>query len=88
MGGQKDITTIPYFAHEGEMNRLERINRRQFVLILILILALVGTNLAWIVYENSFTDVETTIEAEQDGSGVNIVGGGDISYGTEGQSDN
>ena len=87
MSDQKDITTIPYFAHEGEMNRLERVNRRQFVLILILIIALVGTNLAWIVYENSFTDVETTIEAEQDGSGVNIVGGGDISYGTESESD-
>jgi hypothetical protein len=36
-------------------------------------------------YEISFEDVvtSTTIQAEENGAGVNIVGGGDVSYGTD-----
>ena len=90
MADEKDVMTIPYFCHEGDMNRLERVNKRQFVVILILIIALVGSNLAWIVYENQFEDVVTTteIDAQQDGGGVNIVGGGDVNYGAESEGNN
>ena len=49
---------------------------------------LVATNGAWIWYESQFSDIETTIEAEQDGSGVNIVSGGDLDYGAEGKDNN
>ena len=54
--------TIPYYAHEGIVARMERTIRRLWVLCIILILLLAGTNAAWIYYENSFEDVVVTQE--------------------------
>ena len=62
----ENMATIPYFAHEGDMNRLERANKRMFILVMILIVALVGSNIAWIVYENQYEDVVTTITQDLD----------------------
>ena len=73
---------IPYIAYEGTMSRLERSNRRLWIVILVLIVMLVGSNIAWLVYESQYEDFSIT--AEQDGEGINIVGGGDIDYGAEG----
>jgi hypothetical protein len=56
---------IPYFAHEGIMARMERTIKRLWVLCIILIILLAGTNAAWIYYENSFEDVVST-EISQD----------------------
>jgi len=72
---------IPFVAYEAAMSRFDRLNRRLWIAVILLIVLLVGSNIVWIVYENSFEDY--TISAEQDGSGVNIVGGGDIDYGAE-----
>ena len=69
-------TNIPYIAYEAAMSRFDRLNRRLWIAVILLIVLLVGSNIVWIVYESSFEDY--TISAEQDGSGVNIVGGGDI----------
>ena len=75
--------TMSRAAHELDMARTERANRRLWVVVILLILLLVGSNLAWVYYENQFEDVvhTTTIDATQDGSGNNTVVGGD--YGTE-----
>lgn len=51
---------VPYIVFEGEMARLERIIKRQFILILVSICFLVGTNVYWIWYESQFQDVVTT----------------------------
>lgn len=53
---------ISYAVHEGIMARMERTIRRLWVLCIILILLLAGTNAAWIYYENSFEDVVVTQE--------------------------
>ena len=74
---------VPYIVHESSMARMERQIKRLWITILLLIAMLVVTNGAWIWYESQFSDIETTIEAEQDGSGVNIVSGGDLDYGAE-----
>lgn len=74
---------IPYFAHEGEMVRMERIIKRLWITVILLIVLLVGTNGAWLYFESQWEYYETT-EIDQDGEGVNIVGGGDVSYGTDG----
>jgi uncharacterized protein YpmB len=80
-------TPVPYIAYESTMARMERANKRSFIIIIILIIALIATNAGWVIYESQFETVETTnIEAEQDGAGVNIVGGDDIYYGTESSS--
>lgn len=80
-----DKTQIPYIVYEAEMTRSERNFKRLWVVVIILISLLVATNLCWLAYESQFETVENTeISAEQDGSGVNIVGAGDVDYGAEG----
>lgn len=76
--------SVPYIVHESAMARAERTARRLWITILTLIFLLVGSNCIWIWYNAQFEVVETTtVEAEQDGSGVNIVSGGDLDYGAE-----
>lgn len=60
--------SVPYIVHEGDMARLERTNRRLWILSIMLVLLLVGTNAGWIYYENQFQEVETvtTQEVDQD----------------------
>ena len=53
---------IPYIAHESEMARLERVIKRLFILIIILIVLLFGTNAGWLWYESQFEDVTTQVE--------------------------
>jgi hypothetical protein len=78
--------SVPYVVHESSMARAERQAQRLIAIIILLIVLLVGSNIGWLVYESQFETVETNetvIEATQDGEGVNIVGGGDINYGSE-----
>lgn len=58
----KNTPMISYAAHEGMMARMERTIRRLWILCIILILLLAGTNSAWIYYETSFEDVVVTQE--------------------------
>lgn len=53
---------IPYIAHESEMARMERVVKRMFILIIILIVLLFGTNAGWLWYEQQFADITTTVE--------------------------
>lgn len=80
----ENTDNLLYITYESAMARMERANKRNFIIIIILILALIATNAGWIIYESQFETVETTtIKAEQIGADVNIVGGGDIQYGAE-----
>lgn len=71
------MDNISYAAHEGIMARMERTIRRLWILCIILILLLAGTNGAWIYYENSFEDVVITAEQSAD-TGNNYAVGGDM----------
>lgn len=75
---------IPFIAFESALARLERTNRRLFILCIILILLLLATNMGWLYWESQFTTTEST-EVSQDidtGNGdANITGIGDIVYG-------
>lgn len=42
---------VPYIAHENDMARLERTNKRIWIVILILVVSLLVTNFGWIYYE-------------------------------------
>ena len=57
--------TIPFYAHEGIVARMERSNRRLWLLCIILIVLLAVTNGAWIWNESQFEDVVST-EISQD----------------------
>ena len=41
---------IPYIVHEGAMSRMERVNKRLIAIIVLLIVLLVSSNIAWMVY--------------------------------------
>lgn len=47
---EKRPVTIPYFCHEGEMYRMERINKRLQILCCIMAGALLISNAAWMIF--------------------------------------
>ena len=70
-----------YSVHEGIMARQERNLRRVWVLCILLLVALIGTNAGWIIYESQWQDEVVTQDVDT-GNGTAIVAGiGDISYG-------
>lgn len=73
------------FFVEESLFLLNKSNRRMWIAILVLIIALIGTNLAWLIYESQFeiVDAEQTITASQDGDSNNVAGG-DITIGADG----
>lgn len=69
---------VPYMVHEGMMTRLERSNRRLWILCIIIFLAFVISNGCWIWYESQWEDVVTTTESYEssaDGGGIAIANG-------------
>ena len=78
-----------YMLWESSNARTERTTVRLWVVVLVLIVALIGTNAGWIYYENQFEDTVITqeVEATSDGdSDLNIrTVGGDF-YGGESES--
>ncbi len=73
---------IPYTLYEASQARADRRFRQMWILVIFLVLALLGSNAGWLAYESQFED--KVITAEQDGSGVNIIGGDGVNYGAEG----
>lgn len=74
---------IPYFAHEGIVARMERANRRLWILCIVLILLLAGTNGAWVYYESQFADETLTVTQDSPDGVNNFIGNdGDITNGT------
>jgi len=74
---------ISYFAHEGEMARMERHVRRWFIGWIITFVALILSNIGWLYYESQFQDeVTETYTAETDRGGTAIANGdGSVVYG-------
>lgn len=70
---------IPYIVHEGAMSRMERVNKRLIAIIVLLIVLLVSSNIAWMVYESQFEmcNVEQDVDQENE-QGKNIFVGGDL----------
>ena len=73
-----DMAVMPIAQHEKDQNRLMVIIKSLVAVIVILIVLLVGSNIAWIVYENSFEDYVIAQDVEQDAdNGENNFVGGD-----------
>ena len=75
---------VPYIVYEGEMARQERHVKRLVVMLAVMLVLFFASNMAWLYVWNQYEYVDETIEASQDGSGVNIVGGEDVNYGSDG----
>ena len=77
-GTDKAPTSVPYVVHESAMARAERQAKRLVAVIILLIVLLVGSNIGWMIYENSFEDYVITQEVEQEAdNGENHFIGGD-----------
>ena len=68
---------IPFIVHESDMVRMERTNRRIWILCIILIITLIGTNAGWIYYESQFIDYEVEQEVDTGIGDAIVVGVGD-----------
>lgn len=78
------VQGIPFIVFEKEMTRYERVIKKLWVIIILLIVFLVGSNIVWIVYDKQFEDVTITQEVEQEAeSGENHFIGGDFYGETE-----
>ena len=75
---------VDFAVHEGMLARMERSQRRMFILCILLIIALVGSWIGFFVYESQFEDVVITAEQSAD-TGNNYAVGGDM-YGNEAES--
>lgn len=80
---------VDYRVHESILARMERTNKRWFVLCIVIFLAFVGSNIGWLIYESQFEDISTTVtQNTQSESGNAIIYGehaGAVIYG-EGKS--
>ena len=78
---------VPFAVHEADMARMERTVKRLWILLLVMLVLLVGTNGAWIYYESQFVDESWTFEANTDNGGTAIANGdGEVYYYGEGES--
>ena len=70
---------IPYIVHEGAMSRMERVNKRLIAIIVLLIVLLVGSNIAWMVCESQFEMCNVEQDADQENEqGNNFFVGSDL----------
>lgn len=82
---QNQRADVPYIVFEGEMSRAERHIKRLWIALIVAIVALLCSNVAWLYYESQFE----TISYSQDGAGLNNINTGsqgDI-YGAESESE-
>lgn len=68
---------IDYFIHQEDMYHIEVQAKRWFIGWIITFIALVLTNMGWIIYENQFEDVVTTVTQETSSDGGNNIISGD-----------
>lgn len=80
-----DEKSVPYIVFESTLARMERTIKRLWILCMILIAVIIGSNIAWIYYGSQFEDVsvEQDVTAEDNNGDVNVTGTGDIINGGE-----
>lgn len=72
---------IPYIAYESAMARMERANKRTWIALILAIVLLVGSNIAWVVYEAQFVDQESEVEVDTGDGNAYVAGIGDVTIG-------
>ena len=71
---------VPYYAYEVALARLDRVIKRLYKIVILLIILLVVSNAAWLYYESSFEEIR--IEQENESGYNNLIGNdGDIHNG-------
>ena len=79
---------VPYIVHEGAVARLERVIKRLWKLVILLIILLVASLSALIWWESQYQTIETTITQENEEGYNNYIGNdGDIVNGNADDQD-
>lgn len=68
------------------LHELKKSSKRNFILAIILLIALVGSNIAWLVYESQWEEVESTTVNGDSATYLENSESGDINYGNYTQS--
>lgn len=74
---KQDVAFIPYYVAESMVDRQSLTIKRLWIMCVLLILLLVGTNALWIYYESQFIyeeSVEQEIEAEMEDGDFTVIG--------------
>lgn len=82
----QEAGAVPRWTHEADMARMERTVKKLWVLLIIVLALLFGTNAGWIWYEAQFIDESVTQEVDTGDGDAYVAGIGDITYG-ESQTD-
>ena len=69
---------VPYIVYESEIARMERINKRFWVLIITLVALLCITNGAWLYYESQMEETVITQDVDSGESAAYVTGIGDV----------
>lgn len=79
---QVDYPPVPFVVHENLRAQMDLHARRLVRVIVLLIVLLVGSNFAWLLYESSFKEEEVTVRQINDTGYNNYIGNdGDITNG-------
>lgn len=67
--------TISQVAFEFTIEKMAQTQKRLFIIIIVLILALIGSNAAWIAYESQYEDIVQEVEQKADNGENHFIGG-------------
>ena len=77
---KQDAVVIPYYIAESMADRQSLTIKRLWIICILLIILLVGTNALWLWYESQFEyyeEIEQEIEAEMEDGDFTVIGIGD-----------
>ena len=83
-GAENKTTNVPFVVYQATAARQERQIKRMWIVVLVLIVALIASNVAWIIYNSQFETVEMTTEEydisqdAENGNNNSIINGGNI----------
>jgi hypothetical protein len=78
----EEKVNVPFVVHEADMTRMERSNHRLWILTIFLIICLIASNVAWVIYESQFEYYDESVITQEvkqhaDGDSINRFVGGD-----------
>lgn len=77
---EQETGSVSRWTHEADMARMERTIKRLWILLIIMLILLAGTNAAWILYESQFLNESVAQEVDTGDGSAYVSGIGDVFY--------
>lgn len=79
---------VPYIVYQGTMARFERIVRRLITALIVAVVMIAASNIAWLLVFNSYDVVSEEVSADSnDGGNANYIGASGVINNGEGSSE-